>query len=520
MAQGMVDAAIASIRHALMLKPDHAQSHNNLGNALLKKGELAQAATSYRQAIKLKPDYTKAHYNLGNALQDQGLAGEAVASYRQALALQPDFTDAHSNLLHVLHYDTTDPEPLFQEHRQWQRQQIGPDILPMSHHPNDPHPDKLLRVGLVSGDLRGHSVSYFLAAPLAALDGEQVQIHAYATAPGEDATTQHLKSMTSSWQNIAALSDHQARELIQRDGIDILVDLSGHTGTPRLKLFAAKPAPVQVNWLGYPDTTGLDAMDYRFTDAIADPPGVSDQWASEKLIRLPNGFHCYHSPREAPDITPPLQRSWPHHLSQFQQPGQNHPPGDPNLEHHSQSGSHCPADLILKNSATTCPEVRSRYQKLFEEGGVAWERIQLISWAESTFPHLSQYGEGDIALAPFPYNGVTTTCEAMWMGLPVVTLLGECHAGRVAGSLIGRVGLPSLVATSIEGNIDIAVELANNPTQLEEMRSGLREKMWNSPLCDGQGFSRDLEQTFRSLWQEWCNKSQETDNTQYITGTS
>jgi predicted O-linked N-acetylglucosamine transferase (SPINDLY family) len=291
-----------------------------------------------------------------------------------------------------------------------------------------------------------------------------------------------------------------------KDGIDILVDLAGHTAENRLLVFARKPAPVQITWLGYPNTTGMPVMDYRLTDEIADPPGEAGHYHSETLIRLPDGFLCYSPPDDAPEVSGlPARQSVRITFGSF-----NNLPkiNEAVIALWSRLLLQVPqSDLLLKSKQFADAHVRQRFLDLFTSHGIAAERITLQPRVPSTAGHLALYDRVDIGLDPFPYNGTTTTCEALWMGVPVITLRGDRHAGRVGASLLTRVGLKELIAESEAHYIEIGKKLARDLDGLEELRTDLRARMQASTLCDGQSFARMMENTFRLFWKTWCQNN-------------
>ena len=295
--QGQLAEAVAQYQEALRLKPDYAEAHNNLGIALKEQGQLAAAVAQYQEALRLKPDYAEAHSNLGVALKEQGQLAEALAQYQEALRLKPDYAEAHSNMLFCLTHDPhAAPSRIFAEHCRWATLHA---TVPVLTHDNDPSPHRRLRLGYVSPDFRQHAVARFIEPVLAAHDHEQFQVFCYANNVRRDAVTQRLQQHADTWCSIVGWSDQQVAERIRQDTIDILVDLAGHTANNRLLVFARKPAPVQVTYIGYPNTTGLTTMDYRLTDAVMDPPGEA-VLNTEELVRLPRGVCCFAPPSDAP----------------------------------------------------------------------------------------------------------------------------------------------------------------------------------------------------------------------------
>ena len=305
------------------------------------------------------------------------------------------------------------------------------------------------------------------------------------------------------------LSDEELAERIRADGIDILVDLAGHTAKNRLRVFARKPAPVQVTWLGYPNTTGLEAIDYRLVDAVTDPVGEADAWASETLVRLEGGFLCYGGLKDAPEPTvPPCLKTGTVTFGSFNNPAKV---SAATFDAWATLLSRLPqARLLLKGTPFADAATRALFLARLGERGVAAERIELVAWLPGAAAHLALYHRVDIALDPFPYNGTTTTCEALWMGVPVVTLRGDRHAGRVGASLLSQIGLTDLIANSVEEYVEIALALARNPGRLDELRRTLRPRMAASPLCDGRAFARKIEAAFRTMWQRVVRGSRQS----------
>jgi predicted O-linked N-acetylglucosamine transferase (SPINDLY family) len=503
---GRFDEAIASYRQAIQLKGDHPEVHNNLGIALRGTGRLDEAVASYRRAIELKPDYPEAHNNLGNALKEMGQLDEAIAAYRRATVLRPKLSDAHSNLLSTLNYHPGwDPATIFEEHRRWHYRYAEPLQRFIQPHRNERSPDRRLRIGYVSPDFRKHPVGHFLLPLLMRHDHKHCEIFCYAQVRASDVLTEQLRTHADHWHSLTGLQDGPAAELIRQHQIDILVDLSGHTAHNRLMFFAHKPAPVQVTFLGYPNTTGLATMDYRLTDAYADPPGLTEPWHSEQLFRLPQCAWCY-QPAASPPIEPrkegpitfgcfnnfakvtePMLLLWARILHQV--PGSR---------------------LLLKTRALSSENARQRVRQVLGEAGIDSECLELRGHEPAHDDHLALYQRLDVALDTFPYHGTKTTCEAMWMGVPVVTLAGKTHPSRVGVSLLNNIGLPELVANSPEEYVRLAVELAGDPPRLSHLRSTLRQRMEGSPLMDAPRFARDMETAYRSMWQRWCAQPPET----------
>ncbi len=500
-ALGEYGLAIANFHKAIAINPDDASVYYNLAMALRENNELQQAKVAYKQAIKLCSDFASAYGNLGLVYMDQRQIEKAQRCYRKALELDPQFIYAHSNLLHSMNYQENDPATVMAEYQKW-NQQHG-QLAQVGHHCS-PDPVRRLRIGYVSADFKRHSVSYFFEPLIAQHDRRAVEVACYSDVEQPDDMTIRLRGLADSWCDIVNLPDQEVAERISADHIDILVDLSGHSGRHRLGVFARKPAPVQVTWLGYPNTTGLAAMDYRFTDAFADQPGLSDELHTETLIRLPHGFLCFQPLREAPDVgVLPVLEEGKITFGMFNHIGKIN---DEMISVWSEILRSVPdSKMIIKHEVLGDSDMRTAMYRLFAENGISGERLELLQKIRSTVEHLELYNRIDIALDTFPYNGTTTTCEALWMGVPVVSLVGNTHVSRVGGSILSTLGLDSLSAETKEQYVQIAVQLAENRETLAEIREGLRARMSGSHLCNRQEFTSSIEAAYADIWQTWCN---------------
>ncbi len=493
---GRTEDAIASYRLALVLKPAYAEALNNLGGALIESGRLEQAVRACRDAIAADPKFFRAFSNLGTALYQQGRVEEAVDAFREALALRPDFASAHSNLLFCLNYDEAwTPAAVFQEHRGWAslhgRAAARPSAVGLAPR----------RIGYVSPDFRDHSCAYFIEPVLRAHDRNAFEIHLFSETGRPDAVTERFRALGHRWHDIRGLPDAEVAELARLEKIDILVDLAGHTAQNRLGVFIRRPAPVAVTWIGYPNTTGLEAIDYRLTDAWCDPPGATEHLHTETLIRLPRGFSCYQPPAGAPEVGElPALRTGRVTFGSFNALPKVRPAvvGVWAEILKRVAGSR----LMLKSRALGDPEARRRMLSMFAERGIGEERVELAGAPAPHAIHMELYNRIDIALDTFPYHGATTTCEALWMGVPVVVRAGETHVSRVGVSLLERIGLGGLVSESEAGYIKLAADLAGDLAGLAELRAGLRGRMANSSITDAAAFTRDLESAYRRMWEE------------------
>jgi predicted O-linked N-acetylglucosamine transferase (SPINDLY family)/ADP-heptose:LPS heptosyltransferase len=491
-------------RRGLVLKPGLVDGHNNLGVVLEQMGRYDEAEASYRRAHELAPHLAHPLNNLGVLLKESGRLEEAIATHRRAVALDPELPAAHSNLLYTLIYDATVlPQALFAAHEAWGRAQAARFATAGARFINAPDPERRLRVGYVSGDFRHHSVAFFAEALLAAHDKRAVEVFLYANDARVDAVTQRLKGHADHFVPIHGVADDAAAARIRADGIDILVDLSGHTSANRMMLFARKPAPVQVTWLGYPATTGLPTIDCRITDAVADPPGEADALHTERLVRIDSGFLCYR-PLDRAGAVGPL----PAHAAGYVTFGSFNnfaklSPGTIALW--ARLLREVPdARLLLKATQFKDAATRARCLAAFTAAGIAAERIEIVPPLADPADHLALYGRVDIGLDPLIYNGTTTTCEALLMGVPTVTLRGDRHVSRVGASIMTTVGLGELIAETLDDYIAIAARLARDLDRLATLRSGMRERLRASPLCDAPRFAGAMETAYRDMWRRWC----------------
>ncbi len=484
---GRLGEAEASYRSALRCNPDDADAHSNLGNVLKDLGHLSQAEACYRAAIRLQPGFAEAYSNLGTALGALGRAQEAEQCWREAIRLKPDYAEAHGNRLFGMCYlETVAPADACEAARLYGAQmsaRAAPKLAPQKRAPDGGK----LRIGFVSGDLRDHPVASFLAGPLAHLDRNAFDLVAFPTSPKSDAVTRQLAPFFGSWVPIHAMDDRTAAATVRSHGIDVLFDLSGHTRDNRLALFAYRPAPVQVAWLGYPNTTGLPEMDIRLVDAITDPAPAFDAYASERLVRLAGCFLCYAPPRDAPS---PSDR--PHDAAPvFGSANNFQKVGPATVALWAQLLAAVPnAKLALKSHRMfDDAEARAIAFAKFAAHGIAPERLILRAGASSTAAHLAFYNDIDVALDPLNYNGTTTTCEALWMGVPVVALSGDRHAARVGASLLTAAGLPELIAADPSDYASKAAALAADRAGLAARRAAQRAHLAASPLLDAPRYA-------------------------------
>jgi protein O-GlcNAc transferase len=493
--------ALPVLQEAVRLKPDFVEGHRALGSVYKELNRLSEALEALEQALALKPDDPSTYAVLAGVYLQQCRHKEAIQAYRKSAKLAPGVIAFHGNILMGLHYAPDfDPEETLREHKKWgDATQASVAHLRRPYH-RDRDLKRPLRIGYISGDFKLHSVSMFFEHVYNHHDHERFQIYCYSNTPHSDMVTERMKEKADGWRDIYKIrSDVEVAELIHEDKIDILVDLAGHTAYNRLGVLALKPAPIQVTYLGYPNTTGLTLVDYRITDAYADPPGMTEKYHTEKLMRLPKSFLCYNPV----DIFPPVSELPALSAGYITFGCCNNPTKiTPNVVAvWAEILKRLPnARILLKNMRYTDSSVREIFWGHFEEHGVDRQRVHLVGDRQSIPEHLQIYNEIDIGLDPFPYNGTTTTCETLWGGAPVVVLAGNAHVCRVGVSILTNVGLPELVAQTPEEYVEIAVNLANDLERLRHLRHNLRDMMEKSPLRDPQGHARALEQAYRQMW--------------------
>ncbi len=509
--QGCLDKAMVTYQQVLALNPSDADTYNNLGTVFSQMGHLTKATKCFQQALQLVPDFVEAGSNLASSLLYQGFIQQAITYYQQILAVQPNAL-THSNLLLAFQYQVdVDLTMLFSVHQQFNQQYVLPLTASIQPHLNDRCQQRKLKIGYISTDFHKHSVAYFIEPVLTQHDHEQFEIVCYDNSTTTDKVTQRLKKLVDQWINCADWSDEILAENIRQAAIDILIDLGGHTNQNRLLVFARKPAPVQITYLGYPSSTGLTTIDYRITDNSVDPEGKTDSFNAEQLIRMPNSYFCYRPDNDSPPINPlPALKKKQITFGSFN----NYAKLNADiLAIWAQILQQVPeAKLLLKARSLNDPDTRQRLKQQLTALGIDSGRLILANYTDSTVAHLKYYHQIDIALDSYPYHGATTTCEALWMGVPVVTLVGERQASRMGLSILSALGLTELIADKPAEYINISVKLANNRSYLQELRTGLRHKMQTSPLMDDKSFTRHLEKIYRQVWKKWCVTATTTMN--------
>ena len=489
---------------AIEIEPGNADGHRNLGITLAALGQLDTAIASFRRALEIDPDHRDTHLGLGNVLKDLGEYGPALKSIRHALKLDSNCVLAHNNLLFIQNYVAGQPPSLSFADAQRFGEMAAQSAGPHAGWLNAPTPDRCLRIGLVSGDLGDHPVGYFLESVLAALSSqasERLELFAYPNRDDEDVTSQRLRAHCTAWHPVARLSDDALARRIREDGIDILIDLSGHTARNRLAMFARKPAPVQLTWLGYLATTGLAAIDYVIADAWT-LPKEEEAHFTEKVWRLPDSYICF---------TPPAYEALPGPLPAigngyvtFGSCNNLTKMNDDVVTLWSRVLQAVPnSRLLLKSTQLHAAFVRQKVIDRFAIHGIEAERLILKALVPRG-EHLMTYCDMDIALDPFPYPGITTSVESLWMGVPVLTLAGEQFLSRQGVGLLMNAGLPEWVAAGPDDYVARAAAHAGDLQALAALRSGLRRQVLASPIFDAPRFAHHFETALRDMWRTWC----------------
>jgi len=501
---GRAGDAAGCLEKALALKPGNAGMLNDLGAALLDQGAAVEARARFEQAITARPDYPEALNNLGNALHDLGRFGDAAGCYRKALDLRPGYASAHSNLVFSMNYAAeAAPAEVLAEARRFGAA-ITKAAEPVQSHANDPDPERPLRVGLVSGDFCNHSVGYFLDAVLPQLDAAKLKLFAYAASARADDMTGRLKKAVSRWRDAAWMDDAALAQKITADGIDVLVDLSGHTAHNRLGAFALKPAPVQVTWLGYSGTTGLDAVDYVLCDRWVLPPGEEAHF-SETPWRLPDSYLCFGPPDLDVAVGPlPAESAGFVTFGCFNTLSKI---TDGAVSRWAEILDAVPESrLFLKARQLGEESVKQETLDRFARHGVRAGALVLKGLSPDRASHLEAYNAVDVALDPFPYAGTTTSVEALWMGVPVLTLEGARFMAHAGESILRTARLGEWIAGSERDYAEKAAAFASDLPGLAGLRRGLRQRLLGSPLCNAPRFARNLEDAFRGMWRAWCEQ--------------
>ncbi len=500
---GEQDAALASAKRATELAPNDAGALNLLASLTDRARNAVEAESLYQLAIAHDANHAPSLANYATLRARRGEIERAMPMLRRAVDAAPGEPVPHSSLCMYLNADpTVTPEQVFAEHRRWNARHARPVYHPerQQHEPAG-KTDRRLRIGYVSPDWAGHPVARFLLPILESHDRERFEIHIYDDSAKPDAFTEQLRSLGHTWHRVRGVLDETLAERIRADRIDVLVDLAGHTADNRLLVFARKPAAVQVSYCGYPNSTGLDAMDYRLSDIVADAPDFAEQFHSEKLVRLPRPFLAFRPPVETPAVAeaPALRNGFVtfgsfHALWKI---------NAPLLRLWSDVLKSMPKSrLLMKADGLEDPAVAKRVAAVFETAGVALDRVRLLGRAATYAGHLQAYAECDACLDTYPYAGTTTTCEALWMGVPVISQVGQTHPSRVGASLLAALGLSEelCVVPGFESSRAIA-QLATNVDRLVEIRRGLRDRFAASPLADARSLTLEIERAFVRMWE-------------------
>lgn len=503
---GQIDDALESYRSALNIKPNSAEAHLNMGVALSDIGQYNNALASYRRAIQLKPDYAIAYNNLGDVLKNLGQMNGAMSSYHRALQIKPDYNEARSNLLFCLNYIDHAASDFLAEASNYGRIIAKKVPTKFSTWKCENFP-KRLRIGFVSGDFRTHSVGHFIEGLVSHIDPARIELIAYPTHRKEDELTARIRPHFSAWKPLVGKSDEAAAKLIHADGVHILLDISGHSAHNRLPVFAWKPAPVQVTWLGLPVTTGVSEIDYILGDALAIPSDHESHF-SEAVWRMPDSYLCFSSPSHLVNVAPlPAFSAGYVTFGSFNNLCKMN---DTVVELWARILMAVPnSRLYLKSHQLKDEGIREEIKQRFTARGIAPERLLLQEKLVSISNHLAEYNNIDVALDTFPYPGITTSVEALWMGVPVLTLLGDRFLSLSAKSIAHHAGLADWVATDQEDYVAKAVAITSDLDRLAALRVGLRQRVLASPVFDASRFARNFEDNLWAIWQAEYEKSHE-----------
>jgi protein O-GlcNAc transferase len=498
--RGEYEAAAAAFENVLRIAPRHLDAMQQLAQMRQIMGQVGDAISLLNRVVKARPNSAQAQLFLAHALGYRGSVDEAVDALRAARALAPDDREIQSALAYVLSLQpSATPAEIMAAHLDWDRN------LPRraGMHRNSPDPERRLRIGYVSPDFWEHSVSYFIEPLLDAHDHRTFEIFGYSDTRRLDATSERIRAACDHWRPVEGRTNDHVADLVEEDGIDILVDLAAHTATNRLAVFARAPAPVQVTWLGYPETTGVRAIGHKITDAVASPPGEAEPFATERLARLAGGFHCYRPSPACPEVAPlPAAAAGYVTFGSFSDLPKVNPAVVALWAAVMRAVPR--SRLVMKCRQLADDAVRDKYRAMFAIGGIARDRLVFLERSPTVAAHLQQYADMDICLDTFPYSGTTTLCEALWMGVPAVTMTGDRAAARVGASLLHEVGMPHLVARNQDEFVAIAARLAADVPRLAGLRKGMRAALERTPLRDEPGFARKMEALYRDLWRGWC----------------
>ena len=512
-ALGDLDNAEKSMHAALHVNPNLGIAYRVLGEIQRSRNEATDKVFAYfRKAIELDPNDADAYNDLGSCHVSAGDPESACQVYSQVLNRSDSSNPIiHSNLLFTLHnLDGLSREDLFKHHLGWVPRNKATNRKPRLDFSNDPNPQRKLRIGFTSADFYAHSVFFFLNALFSSYDRSKFTFICFSdrTKYDEDNRSRILKEEVDEWYRTRAMSTDALDEFIQQQKIDILVDLSGHTGDNRMLNYMKRCAPVQVTWLGYPDTTGLDSMDYRMVDEITDPLPWADEFATESLYRIPPPFLCYKPEPEWLSLKTRVELD-PEKIS-FGSFNHARKLNSSTVDLWCKILQQVPtSELVIKCRQFGKEKTLSVFTEKFRQMGIDESRLRVLDFVQSNEGHMTSYNEMDIALDPYPYNGTTTSVEAMWMGIPFIAKAGDRHSARVGASLLKSVGLDEFIANSDDEYVQKAVGLAQDREKLSEIKRTLRQRMLDSPLCDAEGFARKFEAALRQMWSKWCQEKTE-----------
>ena len=496
------EKALEYYKKAVLSDPKNAQAHNNLADIYKDKGQLDDAFIHLKKAIEMRPDYIQAYNNLGVIYKEQTELKKALDCFKYAIEIKPDFFQAHSNYLRLLNYfPDTNQSFIFEEHKKFG--QICKSVPVYKNYLNSKDLSKKLCIGYVSPDFKRHSVAFFIESILKHHDSNSFKIICYSNVSAPDEITERLQLLAHEWKNIYKMDDNQICEMIYNDKVDILIDLAGHTRNNSLTVFAQKPAPVQVTYLGYPNTTGLKTIDYRLTDIHSDPIEF-DKYYTEKQIRIPGGFLCFQPEKNSPIVKelPAIKNNYItfgsfNHISKI---------NETLIKIWSKILLSVPdSKLILKSNAFNDPKTKEKYIKFFEDNEVSTTRLTMTGLINSLNDHLDYYNKIDISLDTFPYNGTTTSLESLWMGVPFVALNGNTHASRVGVSILKCIGFDDFIADSKGTYIAKAVFLSKDLQLLSKLRNNLRNILLQSNLMNPENFVKNLENIYKKMWQNYLS---------------
>ncbi len=502
---GRVDEAIQHYRIAHTIAPDETNATNDLAGLLIRAGAIGEAMDLLRRIVQIDPNDGQTHNNLGHALRACGLVEQAIASYGRARELKPHDVEVHSNLLYAENFlPQFTSKALLASHREWDQQHAATLKQHWRPHQVTRDPERELRLGFVSPDFGPHPVGFLTVGFLEALQSHRCTTICYSNRTNnEDALTQRIAKAATTWRQVAPMSDEALSEQIRSDEVDILFDLAGHTAGHRLLVFARKPAPIQSSWIGYVGTTGMEAMDYLVADRYIVPEEAEDSY-QERILLLPESRLCFTPMSEAPQVgSLPAESNGHVTFGSFNNPAKVTPDV---LAKWAEILERAPKTrLVLKYRGYGDPALTQRIEQFFADRKLDLTRIDLRD-ASSHAHMMGEYNQVDVALDPFPFSGGATSCDALWMGVPVVTCPMETLASRQTLGILSSIGMTETVARDENHYVDLAVALAEDLSRLADLRRGLRTRMACSPLCDADAFAATFMKSIREVWRNWCER--------------